>query len=242
MQLVVPCFNEATRLTVRPWLQFVAANPDVTLVFVNDGSTDATADVLRELASGGGARISVLTLAANGGKARAVQHGIMAALVADPDVVGYWDADLSTPLDECHALLDVLERQPQVDIVMGSRIQLLGRRIERRAVRHYSGRVFATAASLTLGIPVYDTQCGAKLFRVTSRVREIFATPFTSPWVMDVELLARYLAFTGRAEAGIRICEVPLHTWIDVPGSKLSVGASLRALWALAGIWWRHRT
>ena len=118
---------------------------------------------------------------------------------------------------------------------------MLGRRIERGGLRHYAGRGFATVASLALGIAVYDTQCGAKLFRVNDHVKQAFTAPFASAWVMDVEILSRYLALTGLADAGNRIREVPLQTWRDVPGSKLKVGASIRALWALVGIWRRRR-
>jgi hypothetical protein len=114
---------------------------------------------------------------------------------------------------------------------MGSRVQLLGRAIERKHVRHYLGRVFATCASLSLGLPVYDTQCGAKLFRHTEALARALEQPFTSRWVFDVELLAR-LVRPGPGIAGItedRIREEPLLSWTDVPGSKLRPAAALRS-------------
>jgi hypothetical protein len=86
------------------------------------------------------------------------------------------------------------------------------------------GRVFATAASLTLGLPVYDTQCGAKLFRANSILREVVADPFLTKWVFDVELLARYrcrLHASGQTDFEDRLFEVPLMSWRDVPGSKV---------------------
>ena len=126
--------------------------------------------------------------------------------------------------------------RPSVEVVIGSRVKLLGRRIVRHAWRHYVGRVFATGASLALGLAVYDTQCGAKLFRASDLARSVFATPFRSRWVFDVEILARYVAALGREQAAARIVELPLDTWIDVPGSKVRSWHATRAVFDLVRI------
>ena len=237
LQLVVPCYNEASRLDTRAFARFIDARSDVGLLFVDDGSTDSTSRLLAEIAERSDGRVDTLLLARNRGKAQAVQRGIAAAMEKQPELIGYWDADLATPLDALDDFIDVLDNRPDIDIVIGSRVKLLGRRIDRHAFRHYAGRVFATAASLALRLDVYDTQCGAKIFRLNSQIRQVFATPFVSQWVFDIEILARYAHVMGMERAASSIYELPLTTWTDVAGSKVRVRHAIRALWDITRIW-----
>lgn len=224
--IVVPCYNEARRLDPNAFAQAVEASADLQLLFVDDGSTDATAAVLEDLNERLGDRADVLTLTTNLGKAEAVRSGIMRTMDRDDRdhiaSIGYWDADLATSLMNVDRFRAVLDSGDEALAVIGSRIRLMGREIERRPARHYAGRVFATLASAALGFPVYDTQCGAKLFRANSELREIFATPFRSAWAFDVEILARFAALHGR-DLGARglVVEYPLQRWIDVGASKV---------------------
>lgn len=241
LRLVVPCYNEADRLRPDAFLELVLASDDVALLFVDDGSTDGTPAILADLAARGQGRIGVLTLARNAGKAVAVQRGLVQAAEQLPAYVGYWDADLSTPLAELPAFLGALDGDERLDIVIGARVKLLGRQIVRSELRHYIGRVFATAASVALGVAVYDTQCGAKVLRVTPAVARAVSLPFRSAWVFDVELLARYITAVGRPAAVSRICELPLRVWTDVPGSKVRCWDAFRAARDLARIGWQVR-
>jgi dolichyl-phosphate beta-glucosyltransferase len=235
--LVVPCYNEAARLDRAELLRLARARDGLALVLVNDGSTDATAAALEELRRAEPTRITVLSLAQNSGKAEAVRAGLRAALASGAAFTGYADADLSTPVDELLRLVDVTTGSGR-DAVMGSRVRLLGWRIERRAHRHYLGRVFATFASLALGLPVYDTQCGAKLFRATPSLAAALEAPFRTRWIFDVELLARLRAGgPGAPPLGADAFEeMPLRAWRDVGGSKLRPGAMLSAGLQLLGL------
>lgn len=230
--IVVPCYNEAARLRADEFQEFASSQSCVRFLFVNDGSTDLTATVLERLSSGAPHSFEVLDLPRNRGKAFAVREGMLRAFASNATFAGYWDADLATPLREIPRFIEALETSPERQICMGARVQLLGRVIERRATRHYMGRVFATAASLTLQLPVYDTQCGAKLFRVTPVTRALFAAPFITSWCFDVELIAR-LVRDGRSAAGPTaaelIYELPLEEWRDVAGSKVRPADFMRA-------------
>jgi glycosyltransferase involved in cell wall biosynthesis len=204
---------------------------------VNDGSRDRTGDAIARIVGEAPDHFSQLDLPANRGKAEAVRTGVLWALdQTRARYVGFWDADLATPLGEAPDFADFLDRHPACQAVFGSRVMLLGRDIERSALRHYLGRLFATvASSLVLRIPVYDTQCGAKLFRASEELRAVFSEPFTSRWVFDVEILARLIG-RERARASQLVYEMPLRTWHDVPGSKVRARDFLWSMLDLARI------
>ncbi|MEB2284462.1 MAG: glycosyltransferase [Myxococcales bacterium] len=234
--IVVPCFNEEARLDGEAFLDYARGHADVGFLFVDDGSRDRTAARLERLRADLPDAIAVQALAKNAGKAEAVRTGVLAALSGGCECVGYWDADLSTPLVEIARFREILRADPALLAVLGCRIRRLGADVRRQSARHYLGRVFATAASLVLRLPVYDTQCGAKLFRADRRVCEAFAVPFTSRWAFDVEVIARLRAGLEDAAAERLFYEQPLGRWQDVPGSKLGVRhmlAALRDLWRI---------
>ena len=235
--LVVPCYNEEARLDVQAFAGCALPGHYVDFHFVDDGSTDGTAGVLETIAARRGG-VTVHRLERNRGKAEAVREGFVAALRTRPDYVGYWDADLAAPLSELADFVALFESRPDLAAILGSRVKLLGRTIERHAYRHYLGRLSATLVSLSLELPVYDTQCGHKLFRATELLERVFAEPFRTKWVFDVEILARFLTMDpkGREHAARSIYEHPLKQWIDVRGSKVRAtdfARSLGDLWTI---------
>ena len=210
---------------------------------MNDGSTDRTPALLRELCVHFPERAACLDLRPNGGKAEAVRKGMQHVITAgESEYTGFWDADLATPLEQIPDLLAWLTGNPHINMVFGARVKLLGRRIERRVVRHCRGRVFATTFSLLLNLPIYDTQCGAKLVRITPDLEHVLAEPFRSRWIFDVEILARFLALHKGNRLAVRneIYEYPLPVWTDVAGSKIRPFDFFRALGELAAISFRH--
>jgi len=239
--IVVPCHNEEKRLDAERLLSLLS-RADVNVLFVDDGSTDGTRRSLMELSARAPDRVRVHALARNRGKGEAVRQGLLRALESGAAVVGYLDADLSTPPEEMLGLVAVLD-DPKLEVVLGSRVSLLGRRIERTFARHYLGRVFASVASLSLGLPVYDTQCGAKVFRRGPALEAALARPFTSRWAFDVEFLGRLLV----GEDGTpqlteeAFVEVPLHHWHHVEGSSLTAWQMLKAGAELVRIAWQFR-
>lgn len=242
--LVVPCYNEANRLDAEKYRSFLRCNPEVGLLFVDDGSIDGTCESLLSLQCGFEQQTGILRLRQNCGKAEAVRAGLLEALARGATgYVGFWDADLATPLSTVRQFVQVLDERPGIDCVFGARVKLLGRNIQRDPVRHYLGRVFATVVSTMLSLPVYDTQCGAKLFRVRRELKGILDEPFLSRWVFDVEILARLqrTSVTRRASIENSIVEYPLEAWCDVGGSKVKPSDFLTAMKDILRIYFRYR-
>ena len=237
--VVIPCYNEATRLKVHCFTEFLKQNDEVDFLFVNDGSRDATLALLQELQANHPGRMAVYDQQPNQGKAAAVRAGMLSAMANPVNAfTGFWDADLATPLTSIPLLLHQLLDVPKREMVFGSRVRLLGHDIHRKPLRHYLGRAFATAVSIVLALPIYDTQCGAKLFRITPGLRQILAEPFQSRWIFDVELIARYLSLHHRDIAFVSeaIYEYPLPAWEDVAGSKVGPGDFFKAFFELVRI------
>lgn len=234
--VVVPCYNEAARLPVAAIEAHLQAHRDVELCLVDDGSRDGTRALLDRIAAAHPEQVTVLACDGNRGKAEAVRLGVLAGLArSSAPLLGYWDADLSTPLNEIDHLARALDAREQAIAATGCRLKRLGADVTRSMVRHYVGRVFATFASIVLRLPVYDSQCGAKLFR-RDAARIAFADAFASNWLFDVEVLARLRNHVGIDRMLRDVLEVPLQTWTHVGGSKLRLRHYLKAPLELARI------
>ena len=239
--VIIPCYNEEKRLSKKPYHEFISCYPNYRFLFVDDGSKDNTFSILDSLRREKPDHYDILKLERNSGKAEAVRQGFLKGLDSGAEFLAFWDADLATPLALLPHFLTVFNQLPKVEIVLGSRIKLMGRDIRRHALRHYLGRIFATCASMVLGLGVYDTQCGAKMFRNTETLRAILDKPFKSKWIFDVELLTRYLKRIHRAEAETKIFELPLQMWYDVQGSKVKPTDFFKAFGELIQIYLDYR-
>ncbi len=216
LAVVVPAFNESRRLTdnLLTLLSYLDTfRPEAELIVVDDGSTDATAEVAQELFfHRPDVSARVLRFAENRGKGHAVRAGLLAA---HAPIALFSDADLSTPITELPKIVEPIERE-EYDVVLGSRAldrSLIGQRQPWR--REQGGKIFNLIVRLATGLPFSDTQCGFKAFRMES-ARPIIAQGRSEGFGFDVELL--YLAQL----AGLRMLEVPVR-WDHNVGSKVHV-------------------
>jgi glycosyltransferase involved in cell wall biosynthesis len=214
--IIIPCYNEAKRLQIAAFQNFIDSHADVQLYFVNDGSNDGTKNILKTLLDSSG-RISIFNLSKNKGKGEAVREGILQALQTDVRFIGYLDADLSTSLEEFYNLYEIMVHQ-NADIAFGSRIKKADTKIERSFGRHFVGRTIATILDKKLKLGYYDTQCGAKIFS-SGILRQVVHEPFLTRWFFDVELFMRL----KKTKQQLNTLEIPLSSWHNVEDSKLNV-------------------
>ncbi len=217
----------------------------VHVLVVDDGSTDATASMVRARSEfvgegappAGGApgrrdcpSLRLLSVP-HGGKGSAVRAGM---LVADGDLLVFADADMATPPDQLPRIVAALDR---ADVALGSRIQPDGSdmRATQPPFRRLVGRLFRFAAQLWVTGPVRDTQCGFKGFR-RPVAKDLFDRLRITSIVFDVDLI--YLA----RRRGYRIAIVPI-VWADRRGSRMHARPALavRVGWDLVRIRFVHR-
>jgi len=222
--LVIPAFNEADRIeqNLRAALTYLqGASPESEVIVVNDGSTDATSNIVREVFSAAGSIATrLIEHSPNRGKGAAVREGLLAAT---KPIGLFSDADFSTPIEETPKLLGPIAAG-ELDVAFGSRAlnrRLIGNRQPWR--REQGGRVFNVIVRAATGLPFWDTQCGFKAFRLDV-FRPVLESAKTDGFGFDVELL--YLA----RKAHLRLREIPVR-WNHYDGSKVDFARdSLRML------------
>lgn len=237
--VIIPCYNEEFRIPLDKFKDFTDHSPVFDFCFVNDGSNDRTGAVLDEFVRNNPDRFYFFDQQPNQGKAEAVRNGINYILKKEKySYVGFLDADLATPLEELPELWKIAEERGKVRMVMGARLKRLGANVQRKNMRHYMGRVFATVVSVLFHLPVYDSQCGAKLIEASLASR-IFNELFCSQWLFDVELILRvrriYPDYTHI------VFEYPLNEWIEKGGSKIRFSHLLRMPGELLKIYRHYR-
>lgn len=211
--VVIPAFNEADRLP--PYLEEVVGylegqGAPWEVIVVDDGSTDATADVVLA-ASRAHSHVRLLALGRNHGKGEAVRGGMLAAT---GEYRLFTDADGATPIAELKRLEAALSAG--ADVAIGSRaLSDPAVSVAARAHRVVAGRVFNWLVARSGLAGIADSQCGFKAFTAAAAT-DLFGRLTTRGFGFDVELLLLAQA------SGYRIAEVAVN-WADRPGSKVGV-------------------
>ena len=221
LAIIIPCYNEANRLNVAVFAELARLNSSFFLFFVNDGSTDKTAEKLKVLYETNPNQIKIISLEKNVGKGNAIRFGFLKTIETNFEYVAYLDADLSTPTSELIRLIEMVNSEK--DIIIASRIKKANTVIERSFFRHIIGRIIATLIDLRFNLGIYDSQCGTKIF-ATNIVKPAFEKPFLTSWFFDIEIFLRL----KKQYAKLQIHEEPLRTWKDNGKSKLSIFSCIK--------------
>jgi len=215
ISVVIPAFNEEARLgfTLEKILVYLDGRRlAAEIVLVDDDSQDGTFLVANRFSEAHGLadRMQILRSSQNRGKGFSIRRGMQAARGTFALMT---DADLSTPIEELEKLEREVVSGPR-DIAFGSRdIEGSVVAVHQSWFRENSGKIFNRFVRLITGLPFRDTQCGFKLFKMSS-CRALFEKQRVFGFGFDVELL--YVASKWR----LSMKEVPV-VWRHAPGSKV---------------------
>jgi len=218
LSIVIPAYNEENRIgrTLLGTFEYLDAQSyDSEVLVVNDGSSDRTAEKVREFAARTNVRLRLVENPGNRGKGYAVRNGM---LQADGEIILFYDADLATPTTEIVKVIGPIE-EDRYDIVFGSRAlnyELIG--VHQSFLRELRGRGGNLLLRMLLGLDFKDTQCGFKAFR-RQAAHEIFAVQRIDGFGFDPEVL-----YIGQKQ-GWRLLETPVR-WNHVEGSKVTLFAT----------------
>lgn len=205
LEVVIPAFNEARRLppTLLQAIEFLAAQPwRAGIVVVDNGSADETAEAaLRVAADAGSVSLRVLGCT-RPGKGAAVRRGLLSS---SSRYVGFFDADLATPIETLAVAFSHLRQGATA--VIASRHVPGATFVRTQPLRRRAGGALFRMATRSVLRDVRDTQCGFKFFEREAVQRALLQCSATG-FAFDVELLRRLQG------DGARIVEIPV-AWTD---------------------------
>lgn len=208
LTILIPCFNESARLvrTIRELEEWMNLSRDftVSVLFVNDGSTDDTEEKLTRLKF----EATVITSLVNLGKGGAIAHGMK---FVESDYVLVMDADLSTSLEFIPLFFKHIQEGP--DLVIANRFHPLSH-VERPWWRSFFSYVFFFVIHGLGSFKSFDTQCGFKMYK-TATAKDLFKSLRFNRYSFDLEVIKN-------AELKYQIAELPV-SWKDRGGSKVKL-------------------
>ncbi len=236
--IVVPCYNEGSRLDLKTFVEFAEKRKDIHLCFVNDGSRDHTRSALAEIKHDAHDNVYILSTDINSGKAEAVRQGALFLYQeTEVDTIGFLDADLSTSFNEYNDLVRNYEENSNAQIIFGSRnLNKSDNTIERNPIRNLISGCIGLLIRAITRLKIKDTQCGAKVFD-RNLIPLIYSSSFFSRWLFDVEILLRLKKTIGVAKFTDIFREIPLKKWVHMDDSKLGMKDSILIPVNLLKIW-----
>jgi dolichyl-phosphate beta-glucosyltransferase len=214
LTIIIPCYKEVDRLPLFLNDLYTQLNHlDINFIIVDDGSPIEDFNKMKNLIDPFlSEKFKLLRYEKNLGKGGAISYGLTHA---SSDYIGFVDADGSIPFYEIENIANYMKNNYQIDMLIASRILMLGKKIERKFLRHLSGRLFSTMLNAIFPMKVYDSQCGFKIF---SKLKYEKINNFITDkrWLWDTQLLILFYI------SSFNIIEYPVD-WKEQPGSKVKI-------------------
>lgn len=228
VSIIIPAYNEEKRITkcLERTLEYcLSQNWDFEIIVAEDGSKDNTVKIVLDVAQRD-KRIKLLSAKNRLGKGGAIRNAI---LKAEKKFIGFMDADLSADPSEFQRLLSCIN---DYDVVIGSRMMRgslppIKRPMYRSLFSHLYSKFFRTL----FRIPIYDPQCGFKLFK-KEIVQKLFNEIKTTGFAFDSEVVVKAFSL------GLKVKEIPI-IWSHDAASKINVTHQIQAMGQdLLSIWY----
>lgn len=193
VSVVIPAYNEEASLKelytrICDVLSSCERVSDFEIIFINDGSTDHSAEILHALADED-PRVSVITFAHNRGKSAGLSAGFAKAA---GDLIFTIDADLQDDPADMPDFIGKLEEG--YDLVSGWKTER-----QDRTEKKTASKIFNRTVALTFGIPLHDFDCGYKLYRA----------PLAKQLKLTLSIY-RYIPVLA-VHLGYKVTEIPVH-------------------------------
>ncbi|MEM1408829.1 MAG: glycosyltransferase [Bacteroidota bacterium] len=236
--IIIPCYNESSRLDLKSFIDYAAQNKHNVLCFVNDGSSDTTRETLAKIKSLEHENVHIYNLTQNSGKAKAVQQGALYLYnQTSVKTIGFIDADLSTDFQDYADLLWAMKTKKNLKVIYGSRAATGENEIKRDGIRSIISAVIRLIIFCITRLKIKDTQCGAKVFD-RALIPTLFSQEFKTRWLFDVEILLRLKKEVTIKRFRQIFLEKPLTRWVHMDGSKLGMKDALSIPASLMKIGW----
>ena len=214
LSVIIPMYNESSIIedSVREFDGYLAAHyDDYELIFADDGSTDGCGDAVKEYALTH-PRVRIVGYEKNRGKGCAVRTGILSST---GDIVMFTDCDIAFGVDVIGKMTEFFEKNPQYDMVVGSRNISKDGYEGYTALRRVASKTYIKILGVIGGFSLSDSQCGVKGFKGDAG-RKIFGLCETDGFAFDFE------AIMTAGGLGYEIGELPVKV-INHRESKVHV-------------------
>lgn len=219
LSIVIPVYNEEASIEeIIKRLELVNIPLEKEIIIVDDGSTDKTRNILKNLKSDN----KIVLRDINGGKGDALKKGF---LVSSGDIIIIQDADLEyNPKDYFCLIKPILDNTACV--VYGSRMLKKENRKNFYFRSYFANKVLTKISNVFTGLHLTDMETCYKVF--TKEVLDSFKSDLCSKrFGVEPEITAKI------AKKGWRVCEVP----ISYNGRSYKKGKKVGWKDGLAGVW-----